>query len=109
MGNQVLGNVTLTDTTITDLLVAPGAGTRLYLTSILVTNSHASQGTLVTIRDDTSGGTNILCEGYAAGAGGGFALALNHPIEANENQKVQVYCGTTGANVIVSVRGYKDI
>lgn len=109
MSNQVLGNVTLTDTAITDLLVAPGDGTRLYITSVLVTNAHATQGTLVTIRDDTSGGTNILCEGYAAAAGGGFALVLTHPIETNENKTVQVYCGTTGATVYVSVRGYRDI
>lgn len=109
MSNQVTGNAMLTDTTITDLLPAPGDGTRLYLTSILVTNSHATQGTLVTLRDDTEGGTNVLCEGYAAAAGGGFALVLQHPIETNENKKVQVYCGTTGANVYVSVRGHRDI
>lgn len=109
MSNQVTGHATLTDTTITDLITAPGAGTRIFITSILVTNSHATVGTLVTLRDDTDGGTNILYQGYAAAVGGGFAIALVHPIEANENKKVQVYCGTSGANVYVSVAGYKDI
>ena len=106
---QTNGSVTLTDTTLTDLIPAPGAGTRIYLTTILVTNEHATQGTLVTIRDDTDGGTNILCQGYAAAAGGGFALAPMRPIEANENKKIMAQCGTSGATVHVSVTGYRDI
>jgi hypothetical protein len=109
MGNQCIGNALLTDTTLTDLVPAPGSGLRTYITSILVTNSHDTNGTLVTLKDDTSGGTNILCQGYAAKAGGGFFCNFTSPRAANENQKIQVQCGTTGANVYVSVSGYKDM
>lgn len=109
MSTQVLGNVTLTDTTLTDIVPAQGAGLRIYVTSVIVTNSHATVGTLVTIKDDTPGGTNILCQGYAAEKGGGFALVFNSPPSTNENRKLQAQCGTTGANVYVSVSGYKGI
>lgn len=108
MSNQVIGNATLTNTTLTDLIPAQGAGTHIYLTHILVTNAHATQGTLVTIKDDTEGGTNILAQGYAAAAGGGFALVVTNPIAANENRKVQVQCGSS-ATVYVSVGGFKEV
>ncbi len=109
MSNQIIGHATLTNDTLTTLIDAQGAGVRIYLTSVLVTNAHATQGTLVTIKDDTSGGTNILCQGYAAAAGGGFFCNFTDPRATNENKNLQAQCGTSGATVYVSVSGFKEV
>lgn len=109
MSDFVSANVTITDNADHDLIAAQGAGVRIYLTSIIVTNAHATVGTLVTIKDDTAGGTNILCQGYAAAVGGGFALSFPNPPSTNENKKLIAVCGTNGATVYVSVHGQKSI
>jgi hypothetical protein len=93
------------DLTATDVIVAPGVGLFNYITQILVTNSHATVGTLVTIQ--TEDGTGLYA-GYAAPAGGGFSVSFVVPIKMPvANKKLQAICGTTGANVYVSASGYK--
>lgn len=93
------------DLTATDIIVAPGVGLFNYITQILVTNSHATVGTLVTIQ--TEDGTGLYA-GYAAPAGGGFSVSFVVPIKMPvANKKLQAICGTTGANVYVSASGYK--
>lgn len=109
MSDFVSANITITDNADHDLIAAQGAGVKIFLTSVLVTNAHATVGTLVTIKDDTSGGTNILCQGYAAAAGGGFALSFPNPPSTNENRKLIVVCGTNGATVYVNVHGQKNL
>lgn len=109
MSDFVSANITITDNVDHDLIAAQGAGVRIFLTSIIVTNAHATVGTLVTIKDDTSGGTNILCQGYAAAAGGGFALSFSNPPSTNENKKLIAVCGTNGATVYISAHGQKNI
>jgi hypothetical protein len=105
--NQIYGSnaSAITDTTSTSIIAAAGAGIRNYITSILVTNSHATVGTLVKITDG-SGGT-LLAQGYAAPAGGGWSLALPVPIKTTANTALHAICGTTGANVYVTAVGYK--
>ena len=97
----------ITDLTVTDIIVAPGAGLFTYITQVLVTNSSAAVGTLVTIQ--TQGGTGLYA-GYAAPAGGGFSVsfpvAIKMPVA---DEKLQVVCDTTGANVYVSASGYIDL
>lgn len=80
------------------------------VTSVLVTNSHATTGTVVQFTDG-SGGT-VIYEGYAAPAGGGFAAnggvtslfivpTVSHALYVQE-------VTTTATNGIqVNVRGYK--
>jgi hypothetical protein len=93
------------DLTATDVIVAPGVGLFNYITQILVTNSHATVGTLVTLQDDTG---SPIYSGYAGPAGGGFSVSLPTPIKMpSANTKLQAICGTTGANVYVSASGYK--
>jgi len=95
----------ITDNAAHDVIAAGGAGIYNYITQILVTNSHASTGTLVTIRD--SDGTAIY-SGYAAAAGGGFSCSFPTPLKSPaSNKKVQAICGTTGANVYVSINGFQ--
>ncbi len=96
----------ITDTTVTDVLAAAGASTYNHITSILVTNSHATQGTFVTIQEETT--ATVLWEGYAAAVGGGFSCSFPIPIrQPTANKKIQAKCITTGTNVIVNVSGYK--
>ena len=97
----------ITTNTATTVIAAPGASTYIYITSILVTNSHATVGTLVTLRD--SDGTTIPgATGYAAPLGGGYSLTFPTPLKMpTANKTLQAICGTTGANVYVSVAGFK--
>lgn len=94
----------ITGVAATDVIIAPGVGLFTYVTQILVTNSHATVGTLVTIQ--TEDGTGLYA-GYAAPAGGGFSVSFTVPIKMPvANKKLQAICGTTGANVYVSASGY---
>ena len=95
----------ITGTTSTSVIAAPGAGIRLYVTSLLVTNSHATVSTLVTITDG-SGGTTLYA-GNAQAAGGGFAISLPTPLRLTANTALHAVCGTTGSNVYVSASAYK--
>ncbi len=95
----------ITDTTSTSVLAAAGAGVRNYITSVLVTNSHATVGTLVTIKDNAG---STLYAGYAAPAGGGFSISFPTPLRGAANTATHAVCGTTGANVYVSASGYKS-
>ena len=94
----------ITGVAATDVIIAPGVGLFTYVTQILVTNSDATVGTLVTIQ--TSSGIGLYA-GYAAPAGGGFSVsfpvAIKMPID---DEKLQAICTTTGANVYVSASGY---
>lgn len=94
----------ITGVAATDVIIAPGAGLFTYITQVLVTNSHATVGTLVTIQ--TEDGTGLYA-GYAAPAGGGFSVSFTVPIKMPvANKKLQAICTTTGANVYVSASGY---
>lgn len=95
----------ITDTTRTAVIAAQGAAVRLYITHIIVTNSHASVGTYVKIED----GTTEIYGGYAAAAGGGFSITLPVPLRLTANTALNVSCGTTGANVYASASGYKGV
>jgi hypothetical protein len=94
----------ITDTTATSVIAAAGAGVVNYITSIMVTNSHATVGTFVNITDG-SGGT-VIWSGYAAPAGGGWAVTLPCPIKTTANTALYAVCVTTGANVRVCAAGY---
>lgn len=91
----------ITDTSPVTLVAAPGAAKRVLITSLTVTNSHASTGTVVQI----SNGSTVVHEGYAAPGGGGYSPTLITPLPGHYNQAVTVACLTTGSNVYVSVSG----
>lgn len=95
----------ITTTTSTQVIAAAGAGVRNYITTLLVTNSHADVGTLITITDGSGGA--VLFAGYAAPVGGGFALTFPTPLRGSANTAIHAVAGTTGANVYVSAAGYK--
>lgn len=95
----------ITDTTATSVIAAQGAEFRVYVTSLLVTNSDADTGTVVKLTDGSGGST--LWRGYAAAGGGGFAQTFTVPIFTTANTALYVECETSGATVQVSAAGYK--
>jgi len=96
----------ITTTSAAQLIAAPGASTYIYITSVLVTNSSSTVGTLVSLRD--SDGTAIPGATGYAGVNGGYSITFPTPLKMPAaNKALQAICGTTGANVYVSVAGYK--
>lgn len=102
---QANGTTNYTTTTAADVIAAAGAGVRIAVTSVIVTNAHATVSTKVSIRD----GTTAKITAYAVAAGGGFTLSAGgRPLFiTTANTAVTAVCATTGADVDVSVSGYK--
>ena len=93
----------IVDTTRTAVIAAQGAGVRLYITQLVVTNGHDTVGTQVSIED----GTTTIASVWAEQMGGGAALTFPTPLRLTANTALNVSCVTTGANVLVSASGYK--
>lgn len=106
--NFVSGAITtaMTGTTSTSLVAAPAAGLRNYITTIIVSNSHATVGTDVIIQDG-SGGTTLMTIPAAAVYGG---AVINLPVPLRQpTTATAIYCAnvTTGSSTKVSAVGYK--
>ena len=101
--NSLSGKATFSNTTAADVIAAQGAGIRIHVTDLGVTNAHASVGTKVEIRD----GTTVLWQAYAAPGGGGFAHRFRRPLRLSANSALTARCVTTGADVDVNASGFK--
>lgn len=106
-GNELRGVTSaLTTTTAATLISSPSVTEKIYITSMLVTNSHATQGTVVQILDTID--NTVVWSGYAAPAGGGFAITFPVPLKAGSaDYSVEAKCLTAGASVIVCAVGFK--
>lgn len=105
-GNEIRGYVEAITTNTAQDIIAAQTGAYSYVNAILVTNSHATQGTIVRIQDDTG---NVMWSGYAAPVNGGFTVTFPTPLKSSTtNTKIQAICGTTGASVTVSISGFKS-
>lgn len=96
----------MTGTTSTSCIAAPASGLRNYITTIIVSNSHATVGTDILIQDG-SGGTTLGVIPAAAVYGGAtvaFTVAIRQPTTATAIYFANV---TTGSNTKVSAYGYK--
>jgi hypothetical protein len=106
--NIVQGAITtaMTGTTTTSLVAAPGVSLRNYITTIIVSNSHATVGTDVVIQDG-SGGTTLLTIPAAPVYGGGV-ITLPVPLR-QPTANTAIFCAnvTTGASTKVSAVGFK--
>jgi hypothetical protein len=91
-----------TDTNDTAIKAAGAAGIRNYITSLTVTNSHATVGTVVEVKD----GSTVIHRAYAAPAGGGFTCTFPTPLKGTAATAVNVANITTGSNTYVSMSGY---
>lgn len=108
--NFVSGAITtsMTGTTSTSLVAAPGAGLRNYITAIIVSNAHGTVGTDVAIQDG-SGGTTLMTVPAAAVYGG---AVINLPVPLRQpTTNTALFCAnvTTGASTKVSAVGYKGV
>ena len=92
----------ITDTADDAIQAAGGAGVRHYLTALTVINSHATVGTEVVIKD----GSTVIHRGYAAAAGGGYALTFPTPLRGTAATALNVACITTGSATVVSASGF---
>lgn len=108
--NFVSGAITsaMTGTTSTSLIAAPAAGLRNYITTIIVSNAHASVGTDVVIQDGNAGTTLMTIP--AAAVYGGAVINLPVPLR-QPTTATAIYCAnvTTGASTKVSAVGYKGV
>lgn len=86
------------------LAVAPGAGFRLWVSKITVSNSDASQTTQIQIK---TGSTTIWT--IPAPAAGGALEIFPDPIDCNENEALNFSCDDSTTTITVSVAGYKAI
>lgn len=102
---HVRGKANYTNTTASDVIAAAGSGVRIAVTSVLVTNAHATVSTKVDIRD----GTTAKITGYAAAPGGGFVLSAGGmPLFiTTANTAVTAVPITTGSDIDVTISGYK--
>lgn len=96
----------MTGTTSTSLIAAPAAGLRNYITTIIVSNAHATVGTDVIIQDG-SGGTTLLVI-PAAAVYGGAVITLPVPLR-QPTTATAIFCANvvTGASTRVSAVGFK--
>lgn len=95
----------MTGTTSTSLLAAPGAGLFNYITQVTVSNAHATQGTDLVLQDG-NGGTAFWTIPAAANYGGA-TIHFNPPLkQPTANTALFVANVTTGASTKVSVNGY---
>jgi len=106
--NLVSGAITtaMTATTTTLLVAAPAGGLRNYITTIVVSNAHATVGTDVIIQDGSGGATLLTIP--AAAVYGGAVITLPTPLR-QPTTATAIYCAnvTTGASTKVSAVGYK--
>jgi hypothetical protein len=103
--NYVSGvTAAMTGTTQTLVIAAPATGLRNYITQITVSNSHATVGTDVEIRD----GSTLMYVIPAAAVYGGAVLTFPTPLR-QPTTATAINCanGTTGASTRVSASGYK--
>lgn len=92
----------ITGTSDTAVIAAPGASLFLNITWVLVTNSHATVGTVVELKSSTT----VRARGFAAAFGGGFFVKFPTPLKLASNQAFNAANITTGSNTYVSAGGY---
>ena len=102
--SRVEGYVSTTNTSITTLVAAAGAGLRNYITDIWLANTGAA-ATLVTF--SSGGGASVL--GYTiAPAGSGSNLpGLATPIRTGVNETFGIQAATATSILYATVKGFK--
>lgn len=84
------------------LISSGGSNINTYIDHILCTNSHATVGTVINIKN----GTTVWYTGYAVAAGGGFSASLPTPLRGASNTQWTAVNATNGSNTYCSVVGY---
>ncbi len=102
--NFVSGNLAsdVTDTTVTSVIAAQGANVKVYLRSIVVSNSSATA-----TRIDILDGSTVKASIHTAASGGGAVVRFDPPLAGTANTAWRVQCGTSGAAVRATFVGFK--
>jgi hypothetical protein len=88
----------------TSVISAPGAGIRLYITSVIVKNTHASTDAYIDIRDGTAG--SVLAT-IPAPAAGGAVVNFPVPLRLTANTACAVDPSAAVTTIITTVVGFK--
>lgn len=92
----------ITNTTASELLAAGSGGTRHYIESWAVSNSHASVGTVVELLN----GSTVVAHCPAGPNFGGCTRTFKTPIRGGSNTAINCRAVTSGAAVRCSVTGF---
>ena len=101
---RVEGYVTTTNTSITTLVAAAGAGLRNYITDIWLANTGAAT-TLVTF--SSGGGASVLGYTIAPTGSGSNLQGLATPIRTGVNETFGIQAATATSILYATVKGYK--
>jgi hypothetical protein len=106
--NFVGGTVSVTGTSSTSLVAAPGASLYLYITAVSCFNSGS---TLTTVLFQNGSGGTTIWEGVAAPTGGGFTHTFPVPIggvnNMTANTALYIQAGSATTTLYCNASGYK--
>jgi hypothetical protein len=100
--NHVDGEATLTLASNVAVIAAPGAGSRLYITSM----SGSNDNTTTDVRVDIKDGTTIFASFFCAAGGGGFSHSMPVGKRLADNAALQMALSGAVSSVFVSAQGY---
>lgn len=104
-GNMVAAvTAEVVDDSAFQVLAAPSAGLRYYITNLLAQNADDTTPTWVFFEEDIA--DTEMWAIYGAVDGGGAAVNFNPPLVLPVDAALNMRCGTTGAAVRVAVTGY---
>ena len=101
---RIEGYVTTTNTSITTLVAAAGAGLRNYITDIWIANTGAA-ATLVTF--SSGGGASVLGYTIAPAGSGSNLQGLVTPIRTGANETFGIQAATATSILYATVKGFK--
>jgi hypothetical protein len=98
----VHGNATLTTTSNTSVIAAPGTNLTTYITSVAGSNTDPDTGVRVDLKD----GTTIKMSFFCAASGGGFSHQMPVPLQLTANTAFQAASSATVSDVRVTAQGF---
>lgn len=101
-GAYRFGNISVTDTTSTQVIAAAGAGIRIYVTNISISNTGGTD-VLITFQDGSGGAT--LWRTIAPTLGGSN-ISFQVPFFTTANTALFVAAGGSSTTVYISVSGF---
>jgi len=94
----------ITDTADVTLVAAVGNKVN-YLTSLQVSNKHASTATEVVVKD---GASTVLWRGYAPAAGATQVVMFPNPLRTSTGAALKAACVTTGTATLINAQGFQS-
>lgn len=94
----------------TAVIAAQGASVRIYVTTLVITNSHATVGTEVVIKDGATELLRVYVPALNGTAGpNSIAVTLPVPLRLTANTALNAANVTTGSNTYVAAVGYRGV